>query len=346
MRAGSLKPEYGLFEVANREQGPVPLRIGADAGKKLSRQRADNFPLREIGILRFVDQYMIGALVELVADPRRHIAFLQQSGGHPDHVVKVDNAVQFLCRGIAMVEGAACVQRACEQVGIFEQDRFFEQAIAPFEQRSGDKVIIRQGFQEPLGRLGRRSGGLGGPGQMDIRQCRCALLRIERQPKPDFQLAFLLLLATGFRHRIAQYRHRAKVYRFIGAAFGQPRRRVTFDRQSQQSPGERQYAGWEVFHCIGLGGTGHQKLFGRLFTHPDAEMLDRIDDLRTRRPFFLEQQITQSLARQDFLVARLDRLEHRGNTGLFGERSEQGLAEAVDRHDPQTATLCIEDMGK
>ena len=77
MRASSLKTEYRLLEIADREQGPMPLGVHAHTGKKLAGQRPDDIPLREIGILRLVDQDMVGALVELVADPGRHITFLQ-----------------------------------------------------------------------------------------------------------------------------------------------------------------------------------------------------------------------------------------------------------------------------
>ena len=124
----------------------MPLGFHAHAGKKLASQRPDNIPLRDIGVLRLVYQNMVGTLVELVTNPRRHIAFLQQPGSHPDHVVKIDDAMQPLGVGIAMVESASGFQCAREQVGIFEQDCFFEQSIAPLEQRAGNEIIVRQGF--------------------------------------------------------------------------------------------------------------------------------------------------------------------------------------------------------
>ena len=203
MRAGALKAEDRLFEIANREQGPVPFRIDAYAGKKFAGQRPDDIPLRDIGILRLVDQDVIGTLVELVADPRSHIAFLQEPSGHPDHVVKIHDAVQALGVSIAMVESASGFQCACEQISIFEQDRFFEQAVAPLKQRTGNEIIVRQRFQQPFGWFWRRPCSLGGPGQMNIGQASSALLRIEGQPEADRQLPFLLLLATRFGHRIA-----------------------------------------------------------------------------------------------------------------------------------------------
>ena len=245
-----------------------------------------------------------------------------------------------------MVEGAPGFQRPREQIGIFEKHRFFEQAVAPFKQGTGDEIIVRQGFEQPLGGFGRRAGGLGRPGQMNIGQASSALLRIERQPEADRELALLLLLAAGFRHRIAQQGDRAEVDRFVTTAVRQPRQRITINRQSQQSPNKGQHTGSEMLHGIGLGRAGHQKLFGRLFAHPDAHILDCFDDLRTPCLLFLEQQITQGLACQNFLVARLDRLEHRRNPGLFRKGSEQRLAKAMDRHDPQAAALRIQNAGK
>ena len=171
-------------------------------------------------------------------------------------------------------------------------------------------------------------------------------MRIEIQPQSYSQLLPLLVLAAKFRHRIAQDRYCAQVDRFVGTAFCQPGISITLNRQPQQAPDKRQYARRQFFHRIGLGRAGHQKLLGRLFAHPHAEPLDRFYDLRTPRPFFIEQQIAQSISRQYFLIAGLDRLEHRSNAGFFRKRSEQGLAEAVDGHDPQSATLSVEDAGK
>ena len=346
VRAGALEAEDRLLEVADGEQGPVAIGIGAEPGKKLAGQRADNVPLREIGILRLVDQDVIGALVELVADPGRHIAFLQQPGGHPDHVVKVDHAVQPLGVAVAIVEGAASFQGTGKKVGIFEKRRLFEQAVAPFEQRSGDEIIVRQSLQQALGRLRRRAGGLGRPGEMDVRQGSGPLLGFQVQPEADRQLPFLFLLAAEFRHRIAQQLDRAQVYRFVGAAIRQPGHRIAVDRQSQQLAHKRQHAAWQPFHRIGLGGAVHQELFGGFLAHPHAQLLDRADDLGTAAPLLLEQQVAERLARQNLLVALLDRLEHRGDTGFFREGSEQRLAEAVDGHDPQAPALRIEDLGK
>ena len=69
LRTSSLKAEDRLFVVADHEQGPQFVAVSTFTGKEIASQCIDNPPLRRIGVLRFVNQYVIEAPVQLVADP-------------------------------------------------------------------------------------------------------------------------------------------------------------------------------------------------------------------------------------------------------------------------------------
>ena len=80
--------EDRLLLVAHGEDRPVD-GPGAGAGKKLGRQKSDDFPLLRAGILRLVDQYVIDALIELVVHPGRAI-LPQQCACLVDQIVVVE----------------------------------------------------------------------------------------------------------------------------------------------------------------------------------------------------------------------------------------------------------------
>src|SRR3546814_6198990 len=61
----------------------------SDLHEKLLRQRQHDAPLAHIGILRLVDQDMVGALVELEAHPFAEAADAQQRARKRDEIVEI-----------------------------------------------------------------------------------------------------------------------------------------------------------------------------------------------------------------------------------------------------------------
>ena len=71
VRIGALEAEDRLLEVADGENGAMPVR-GALAGEIFDGERAHDVPLAFVRVLRLVDQDMVGLLVELEAHPVAH----------------------------------------------------------------------------------------------------------------------------------------------------------------------------------------------------------------------------------------------------------------------------------
>src|SRR3546814_13907278 len=69
----ALKAEDHLFEVADGEQGARPIAVCAFAREEFLGKPRDDRPLREVGVLRLIDQDMLGRLVELVAQDRKSV---------------------------------------------------------------------------------------------------------------------------------------------------------------------------------------------------------------------------------------------------------------------------------
>ncbi len=86
---GALKSEDRLLAVAHREQRAVAVFLRAQPGEKFARQRLDDPPLPQIRILRLVDEDVVGALVELEADPFAEAADAQQRPRQRDEVVEI-----------------------------------------------------------------------------------------------------------------------------------------------------------------------------------------------------------------------------------------------------------------
>src|SRR3546814_20838637 len=84
-RIGALKAEDRLFEVADGEQGARPIAVCAFAREEFLGQPRDDRPLREVGVLRLLDQDMLCLLVELVAHPLAHPRLFEQRHRAPEH---------------------------------------------------------------------------------------------------------------------------------------------------------------------------------------------------------------------------------------------------------------------
>src|SRR4029078_3899418 len=94
-RGGALEAEDRLFGIADDEHRAAQ-RASAFAGEELLRQRRHHLPLLGIGVLRFVDEDVIDAAVELVEHPRRNIRALEKIARGEDEIVIVQQRAFFL----------------------------------------------------------------------------------------------------------------------------------------------------------------------------------------------------------------------------------------------------------
>ena len=70
----------------------------AGSGKELTCQRADDLPLGQARILRFVDKDMLNAAVKLEENPLRRCLIDKQVTGFQNEIVEVIGAAEFLGR--------------------------------------------------------------------------------------------------------------------------------------------------------------------------------------------------------------------------------------------------------
>src|SRR3546814_6932195 len=92
----------------------LPAAASAFAGEIFEREGAHDVPLPLIGVLRLVDEDVIGRLVELVAHPVAHSVREEQRLGMGDEIVEIDHALGALGFGIGASEGLAGAQRSEE----------------------------------------------------------------------------------------------------------------------------------------------------------------------------------------------------------------------------------------
>ena len=99
-RIGALEAEDRLLGVADGEHGAAALDR-AFAHEEFLGQAADHLPLVGVGVLRFVDQHMVDAAIELVEHPGRARRALQQAPRGHDQIVIVERRAPPLGVGIA-----------------------------------------------------------------------------------------------------------------------------------------------------------------------------------------------------------------------------------------------------
>ncbi len=87
----ALKAEDRLFEIPNDKQTAKLVTLAAP-GKKLLHQRADHLPLRQICVLRFVNQHMIDTAIQLETHPIGRAWRTQQPHRRRDHIRIINHA--------------------------------------------------------------------------------------------------------------------------------------------------------------------------------------------------------------------------------------------------------------
>ena len=156
-RVGALKTEDRLLEIADHEQRAPALLGLARPGEKLGGERLDDRPLVGVGVLRLVDEDMVGAAVELVADPFAHPGLVEQRAGPADQIVEISHPGGALGGGVGGGESGS----GAKPRGLDRDDR--SGALQKLEigelvgKARGERVIIGVGLALAGGRGARRA---------------------------------------------------------------------------------------------------------------------------------------------------------------------------------------------
>ena len=129
-----MEPVYGLFKVAHGKQSAYLVGLHAHTTVKITRERTNNLPLRGVGVLRLIDQYVIDLPIVLKSHPICHLAMLQQRRRAPDHVIEIDRAQGVFRFAILRRKFFTDQQCACQPVGILRARHLSHQLVRPFEQ--------------------------------------------------------------------------------------------------------------------------------------------------------------------------------------------------------------------
>ena len=99
-RVSALKAEDRLLVVAHRKQRAVDSATRAASGKKFARNCLNDRPLAVIGVLRLINQDMVGRLIKLVANPIAHPRRFEQFNRLPDQIIIINQPAHSLCLNI------------------------------------------------------------------------------------------------------------------------------------------------------------------------------------------------------------------------------------------------------
>ena len=310
-RVGALEAEDRLFEIADGEQRAQPLAMATLAREELLDQRADDRPLVGIGILRLVDQHMLGRLVELIAHPFAHARLAEQRDRRADQIVEIDRAEPPLCLVIGGGIVAPDDQRGGEQVGIgraLTQAQQMRACVAHFDRQIG--IIGVSG--EQLGRIFARL-ALGGERYADqIAQHPRAHLGCGLDP------AFGDVGVVAARRRAPravrrrQPCNRIHIKGAVAAGIGDLRLNLA-ERQIERAADERAdaRAHRQIRHRSGGPRARQQELFGLALAQAQAQRADGGDGRIAPLGLCRYQHFGQCIPRHHRFFARLDRPETR-----------------------------------
>ena len=124
-RAGALKAEYRLLEVAHGEDRPDLVGARAFTGEEIVCQGLDDLPLGAVGILRLVDEDVVETAIEFVADPVGHRGIRQQVCGALDQIVEIDQSFARLGLLPPQRKGASRFQLRGEEIRKVQQGAAF-----------------------------------------------------------------------------------------------------------------------------------------------------------------------------------------------------------------------------
>ena len=340
--AGALEAEDRLLPVADREQRPRRRRVDAAADEELVGERTDDAPLLRVGVLRLVDQHVLGDLVELVADPFADAGLFEQREGDADQVVEVDAADAALGAVVGAGIVAADLERGGEEIGM-ARARGERADLGAFAAEFGGELgIVGLGGEELGGCLARLAlAGQDHAGERVERREACR--GVAREPAAN---RVGMGETRGRRPHgvgVGEAADRVGVER--GATLRQhlvdvPRRQVQLAADIGLDPGRQRLQRGERAGAFG------EELLGPALPQPERQRADRAHGAVASFALGGGQHLGQRLAPQHRLLARLERAEAGDQSRLDRKGGEQPLAEAVDGLDAQAAAGRVEHLGE
>ena len=331
-RIGALEPEDRLLEVADHEQGSM-LGSGTFTGKIFLGDRPDDRPLRAIGVLRFVDQQMVGCPIELEPYPIAHAFGLKQRTGPANQVVEVRNPGGTLGLRVSLGKSHPGAQARSldrnQRRAPTKRDQFLD-SLGEFV-----AMVLRLGHQldDALVDLS----GCPAFGEDDPLgegfEAETAFFRTERQP---FLCCRNLVFAAGLSPEFIGVRkppQELTIEAVVMAAGGDHVFDVAFGKVHRRAESRLQHLGI-ANSCKGFGrmGAAHQirdRIPLREASANDRQVIQKrpVPDIRLRG------EGGQGLARKRLLLASLDRAKPRRNPRFRRKSGEQALAKAVNGLD-------------
>ena len=291
-----------------------------------------------IGVLRLIDQDMLGHLVELVADPFADAGPLQQLDGGADQVVEIDRPDRALGQGIGARIVTPHGQRIGEQIGMTRPRGQAEEVAARLSQFARHVLIIGIGVGQLLGCLARLA--LGGEDRAH------QLFEHGHPPRPvaadpALQHRRCLVAGRGAPGAVRPRQPDDRVLvdfldtlgnRLVDIARGQVERAAEpgLDARGQRLQRTRRT------------GAGGEEGFRPALAQPQRECADRLDRADTALALGGFEHPGQRLARQHRFLARLQRAKARRKARLDREGRKQPLAEAVDGLDAKPTARRVE----
>ena len=128
-----------LLLITDREDRP-PAGPGAGAGGEFGDELADDLPLFAAGVLRFVDQKMVDAEVELVVNPGG-VDIAQERKRFVDQSVIVDQAAAFLFALITLQDVVNDDQQGGRAIPAYD-------GAPPLQKRANPTLLGHQSFDQ------------------------------------------------------------------------------------------------------------------------------------------------------------------------------------------------------
>ena len=194
--AGALEAEDRLLVIADAEyrpDGPVMSLLRVAGGEAAACPGAaveflgdslDDVPLLLVGILPFVDQDVIGFLIELVAYPVAHPRRREQHGGFADEIVEIDRPAGAFGLDIMPRISLARGQAGRDQIGELCASPQFGELREMIEQRTGMRLAIRIDLEQAAADFAE-SLVRGAPDKTDPIEIARPRIVVERKPGID-----------------------------------------------------------------------------------------------------------------------------------------------------------------
>ena len=302
--------------------------------------------MAEIGVLRLVDQDVIGRLIELVTHPFADAGLLEQRDGAADQIVEIDTAQPSLRARIGIGIVTPDGKRRGEQIGVGGANAQREQIGAAAVQRRGERGIIGILRRLPLAEGAQIAVRLR-PDEMKLIERRGAIRRRAIEPGGNRGGAIEAALrppravhpADRVQRRVIEYRivaRRNDCRLDVAAGKAERAADIRLDAVTRRKRRQR----------LLLARARDPECLRPALAQSQRQRTDRLERRRATFSLGLDQHLGKRLARQHRLFARLEGAETRHQPRLDRERRQQALREAVDRLNTDAAAGRIKHLGK